>query len=196
MSTTTNLTQEAKDLFLDRNRDLLALTRNGANDVFRRISASLTLDPDAQSAVMGCVSASDGTNLLDQKGFAGQVAREDFSKEMYRVICQSFLRIHRNLVVTWAAKLTPEALEQLEDIEIAAGQRAPRAVVPPPPPPLTAAEQLEEEVRRDWVHLRTAEVKRKLNNRDYKKTFDRLMAADQLKSQVTSYTDGSGEFRQ
>jgi hypothetical protein len=195
MSTTNDLTQAAKERFLDVNRDLLALTENGAIDIFRRISASLALNSQAQDDVMSVVSASDGTNLLDQKGFAGQCARDDFSREMYRVICQSFLRIQRNCVIEFVAKLTPEALEQLEDIEIVAGQRAPRAVVPPPPPPLTAAEQLEAEVRRDWVHLRTAEVRRKLNNRSYKAVFDRLMDSGQLASQVTSFTDGGAEFR-
>jgi hypothetical protein len=189
MSTTNDLTQAAKNDFLDRNRDLLALTTNGPNDVFKRISAALALDPEAQDDVMMYAG------LADQPGFAGQIARQDFSREIYKAICKSFLEIQRNLVVTFAAKLTPEALEQLEDIEIAAGQRPPRPVVPPPPPPPTAAEQLEAEVRRDWVHLRTAEVKRKLNNRAYKAIFDKLMASDQLKSQVTSYTDGAAEFR-
>jgi hypothetical protein len=63
-------------------------------------------------------------------------------------------------------------------------------------PSLTAAEQLEAEVRRDWIHLRTQEVKRKLNNKFYKAEFDRLMNAGELKSQATAYTDGGAEFRQ
>jgi ParB-like chromosome segregation protein Spo0J len=195
MSTTNDLTQAAKERFLDVNRDLLALTKNGAIDIFRRISASLALNSQAQDDVMSVVSASDGTNLLDQKGFAGQSARDDFSREIYKAICQSFLRIQRNCVIEFVAKLTPEALEQLEDIEIVAGQRAPRAVVPPPPPPLTAAEQLEAEVRRDWVHLRTSEVKRKCNNAAYRAVFDKLMNAGQLESFCTSLHAGGREFR-
>jgi hypothetical protein len=186
MSTTNDLTQQAKERFLDVNRDLLALTKNGPIDIFRRISASLALNTQAQDDVMSVVSASDGTNLLDQKGFAGQCAREDFSREMYLAICRSFLRIQRNCVIEFVAKLTPEALEQLEDIEIVAGQRAPRAVVPPPPPAPTAAEQLEEEVRRDWKFLPTAKVRLKMNNAAYKKIFDRLMDSGQLASQCTA----------
>jgi hypothetical protein len=190
MSTVNNLTQAAKEEFLDRNRNLLALTKNGANDVFRRISAALALDSDAQTDVMLFA------DVVDQPGFAGQVARKDFQEAMYVAICKSFIRVQQNLVVTFAAKLTPEALAELEAIEVAAGVREAPAPIAPPPPPLTAAEQLEAEVRRDWVHLRTSEVKRKLNNRAYKAEFDRLMAAGDLKSQVTAYTDGAAEFRQ
>jgi hypothetical protein len=189
MSTTNDLTQAAKNDFLHRNRNLLALTKNGANDVFRRISAALALDSDAQTDVMLYADA------VDQKSYAGQVARKDFQEAVYVAICKSFLRIQQNLVVTFAAKLTPEALAELEAIEVSAGVRQAPAPIVPQPPPLTAAEQLEAEVRRDWVHLRTQEVRRKLNNRAYKAVFDRLMAADQLKSQVTSYTDGAAEFR-
>lgn len=192
MNITSELTQAAKDEFLDRNRDLLALTTNGPNDVFKRISASLALNTDAQDNVMFYANP----EVLGQKGFAGKVARDDFKREMYRAICVAFLKIQQNLVVTFAAKLTPEALTQLEDIEILAGQRPPRPIVPPPPPPATAAEQLEAEVRRDWVHLRTAEVKRKLHNKAYKTVFDRLMDAGQLASQVTAFTDGGAEFRE
>ena len=192
MSTINDLTQAAKNDFLDRNRDLLALTTNGPNDVFKRISASLALNTDAQENVMFYANP----EVLEQKGFAGQVARDDFKREMYRAICVAFLKIQHNLVVTFAAKLTPEALAQLEDIEISAGERPPRPIVPPPPPPPTAAERLEAEVRRDWIHLRTSEVKRKLNNKAYKAEFDRLMNAGELRSRVTSYHDGGAEFRQ
>ncbi|MCU1240577.1 MAG: hypothetical protein JWO71_1303 [Candidatus Acidoferrum typicum] len=190
MSTTNDLTQQAKNDFLDRNRDLLALTTNGPNDVFKRISAALALDSEAQDDVMMYAP------LVDQPNYAGQVAREDFSREIYKAICKSFLEIQRNLVVTFAAKLTPEALEQLEDIEISAGARPPRPIVPPPPAPPTAAEQLEAEVRRDWVHLRSSEVKRKCNNAGYRAMFDKLMATGQLESFCTSLHDGAAEFRQ
>lgn len=190
MSTTNDLTQAAKNDFLDRNRNLLALTTNGANDVFRRISAALALDSDAQTDVMLYADA------VDQRGYAGQVARKDFQEAIYVAICKSFIRIQNNLVVTFAAKLTPEALAELEAIEVTAGVREAPAPIVPPPPPKSPQELLEEEVRRDWKHLRTSEVKRKLNNKAYKTEFDRLMNAGELKSQVTSYTDGGAEFRQ
>jgi hypothetical protein len=189
MSTTNDLTQQAKNEFLDLNRNMLAYTENGANDVFRRITAALILDQEAQSDVMMYAG------LVDQKGYAGQVARDDFKREIYAAICKSFIRIQRNGVVTFVAKLSGEALAELEAIEVAAGVRQAPEPVAPPPPPLTAAEQLEAEVRRDWVHLRTAEVRRKLNNRAYKAVFDRLMDSGQLASQVTSFTDGGAEFR-
>jgi hypothetical protein len=189
MSTANDITQAAKEEFLDRNRDLLALTKNGANDVFRRISAALALDSEAQNAVMFYA------DVLDQPGFAGQVGRADFQRSMYQAICKAFLRIQQNLVVTFAAKLTPEALTQLEDIEVSAGELPPRPIVPPPPPPPTAAEQLEAEVRRDWVHLRTSEVKRKCNNTAYRAMFDKLMDSGQLASQCTTLYNAGEEQR-
>jgi hypothetical protein len=44
MSTANDLTQAAKQDFLDRNRDLLALTKEGPNGVFKRVAAALALD--------------------------------------------------------------------------------------------------------------------------------------------------------
>jgi hypothetical protein len=192
MSTTNDLTQKEKNRFLDLNRNMLAYTENGANDIFKRLTAALILDQAAQEDVMGCVSSSDGINLLDQKGFAGQSARESFSREIYKAICKSFLRIQRNGVVTFVAKLAEgsEALAELEAIEVAAGVREAPAPIAPPAPPLSAEEQLEAEVRRDWKHLRSSEVKRKCNNAAYRAMFNKLMDAGQLDSFCTSLHDG------
>jgi hypothetical protein len=189
MSTTNDLTQQAKNAFLDLNRNMLAYTENGANDVFKRITAALILDQEAQEDVMMFAP------LVDQVGFAGKIARDDFSREIYKAICKCFLRVQRNGVITFVAKLSGEALAELEAIEVAAGVRQAPEPVAPPPPPLTAAEQLEAEVRRDWVHLRTSEVKRKCNNAAYRAMFDKLMAANQLESFCTSLHDGGREFR-
>jgi hypothetical protein len=190
MSTTNDLTQQEKNKFLDLNRNMLAYTENGANDVFRRITAALILDQEAQDDVMMFAP------LVDQVGFAGKVARDDFSREIYKAICKSFLRIQRNGVITFVAKLSGEALAELEAIEVAAGVRQAPEPVAPPPPPLTAEQQLEADVRMDWKHLRSSEIKRKCNNRLYKAEFDRLMAAGQLESFCTSLHDGGREFRQ
>jgi hypothetical protein len=190
MSKISTAVQDVRNEFLQEHRDLLAFTKNGADDVMRRITAALALDTQAKEDVQFYSGA------VDQAGYAGQVALADFKRELHRSIARAFLECQKNLVIEFVARLTPEAVEQLENIEIAAGQRDPRPIVPPPPPPLTAAEQLEAEVRRDWVHLRTAEVKRKLNNKAYKAVFDRLMDSGQLASQVTSFTDGGAEFRQ
>jgi hypothetical protein len=189
MSTISKAVQDVRTEFLQEHRDLLAFTKIGADDVMRRITAALALDTQAKEDVQFYSGA------VDQEGYAGEVALADFKRELHRSIARAFLECQKNLVIEFVARLTPEALEQLENIEITAGQRAPRAVVPPPPPPKSAGELLEEEVRRDWTHLRTSEVKRKLNNKAYKAEFDRLMNAGELKSQVTSYTDGAAEFR-
>jgi hypothetical protein len=189
MSTTNDLTQQEKNKFLDLNRNMLAYTENGANDVFRRITAALILDQEAQDDVMMFA------HLVDQVGFAGKVARDDFSREIYKAICKSFLRIQRNGVITFVAKISGEALAELEAIEVAAGVREAPAPIAPPPPPKSAAELLIEEIRRDWKHLRTSEIKRKCNNKLYKAEFDRLMNAGQLESFCTSLHDGGKEFR-
>ncbi len=192
MSTTASeLTQLAKQDFMDRNRDLLALTKNGANDVFRRVAAALALDSEAQD---DCLLYLD---VIDQKGYAGQVARQDLQRELYRAICKAFLRIQHNFVVEFVSKLTPEAESQLENIEITAGQRAPRAVVPPAPPPLSAQELLEAQVIADYNGaLSTDKMRQKMNtNVSYRETFNRLSESGKLESQVTTLHDGAKDFR-
>lgn len=179
------LTQKAKDLFQVESRDLLALTKNGAHDAFKRIAAALILDTQAQS---DCLLYAD---ILDQpSGYARDQARDDFRNAMLVAICKAYLKIQRNGVVSYVAKLTPEAQEQLELVEIMAGERAPRVVVPTAPPK-TAAEMLTEEVLRDWKFLPVDKVRHKMNNRAYKAEFDRLDAANLLETQITSLTDGS-----
>ena len=191
MSTINTLVEQVRQDFLKRNRDTLALAKAGPEDVMRRVTASLALNSEAQEEVMFWARP----ELLDQSGFAGQVAREDFKKEMYGAVCKSFLKILRNGAIEFISRLTPEAEIQFEDIEIAAGQRAPRAVVPPPPPPKSAQELLTEEVLRDWKHLRTAEIKRKCNNKLYRVEFDRLMSAGQLESLCTTLYNAGEEQR-
>jgi hypothetical protein len=185
MSTTTNeLTQSAKNDFLDLNRNMLAYTENGPNDIFKRITAALILDQELQDDVMMFAP------LVDQVGFAGKIARDDFSREIYKAICKSFLRIQKNGVVTFVAKLSGESLAELEAIEVAAGVREAPAPIAPPPPALTAEQQLEADVRMDWKHLRSSEIKRKRNNAAYRTMFDKLEAAGQLASFCTELHDG------
>jgi hypothetical protein len=189
MSKISTAVQDVRNEFLQEHRDLLALTKNGADDVMRRITAALALDTQAKEDVQFYSGA------VDQAGYAGQVALADFKRELHRSIARAFLECQKNLVIEFVARLTPEAVEQLENIEIASGQRDPRPIVPPPPPPLTAAEQIEAEVRRDWVYLRSPEIKRKCNNSSYRAMFDKLMNAGQLESFCTSLHDGAAEFR-
>ena len=190
MSTANDLTQKAKEVFMHDTRDLLAFTRAGANDVFKRVAASLMLDPEAQS---DCLLYAD---ILDQKaGYARDQARDDFRNAMHAAICKAFLKILRNGAIEFVGKLTPEAQEQLENVEIMAGERAPHPVAPPPPPPKSAQEQLEDQVRYDWHRLETSKMRAKMNNPAYKAVVDKLMADGSLESQITSLTDGAKEFR-
>jgi len=160
-----------------------------ANDVFKRITAALILDQEAQDDVMMYAG------LVDQKGFAGKIARDDFSREIYKAICKCFIRVQRNGVITFVARLSGESLAELEAIEVCAGVRPAPAPIVPPPPPLTAEQQLEAEVRMDWKHLRSSEIKRKRNNAAYRAMFDKLEAAGQLASFCTELHDGGREFR-
>jgi hypothetical protein len=190
MSTANDLTQKAKEVFMHDTRDLLAFTRGGANDCFKRIAASLMLDPQAQS---DCLLYAD---ILDQKsGYARDQARDDFRNAMHAAICKAFLKILRNGVIEFVGKLTPEAQDQLELVQELAGERAPRAVVPPPPPAKSAQEQLEDQVREDWHRLETSKMRAKMNNPAYRAVVDKLMADGSLESQITTLHDHSEEFR-
>ena len=71
-------------------------------------------------------------------------ARDDFRNAMHAAICKAFFEILAMVRSSSLAKLTPEAQEQLELVEIIAGERAPHPVAPPPPPPKSAQEQLED----------------------------------------------------
>jgi hypothetical protein len=186
MSTVTKLVEEVRIEFLSSSRDLLALTKNGVNDAMRRVAAAMSLDTQAQENVLLYADA------VDQSGFAGEVARADFKREMYRATCVAFLRVQRNCVIEFVSRLTPEALTQLEDIEIAAGQRTPRPVVAPPPPPKSAAEQLEDQVIADYNGaLSTDKMRAKMNsNVAYRNTFNRLSENGKLESRVTTLHDG------
>jgi hypothetical protein len=190
MSTIQDLVQQVRQDFLMSKRDLLALTKSGPEDVMRRLTAGLQLDAQAQDDVSMFVP------LVDQKGFAGQVAREDFKRELGKAISRSFLRILRNGAIEFVAKLTDEAEAQYEDIEIAAGQRSPRAVVPPPPPPKSAQQQLEDEVVSDYATLSSDAMRKKMNsNVAYRETFKRLSDTDRLQSRVTTFTNLDAESR-
>jgi hypothetical protein len=184
MSKISKAVQEVRNEFLQEHRDLLAFAKEGADGVMRRVAAAAALDPEAKEDALMYAP------LVDQKGFAGEVALADFKRELRRAIARAFLECQKNLVIEFVARLTPEAVEQLENIEILAGIRAPRPIVPPPPPPLSAEEQLEAEVRKDWVHLESKEIKRKRNNPAYRAMFDKLEAAGQLASFCTTLHDG------
>jgi hypothetical protein len=183
MSTANDITQLAKQDFMDRNRDLLALVKSSSNDVFRRIAAALALNSEAQTDCLLYVDA------IDQGGFAGQVAREDLQRELYRAICKAFIKIQHNHVVEFVSCLTPEALSQLEAIEVVAGLRQAPAPVAPPPPPKSSQEQLDDQIRDDWAHLGYDKIKAKCRmNPTYKARLDQLMA--DLPSQCTTLHDG------
>ena len=185
MSTTAlNLTHAAAREFLDRSRNLLALTKEGAHRVMKRLEAALTLlDADAKNDVLMYL------DTIDQPGYAGQIGREDFRKSMYACLAKAFLKAQRNCVIEFVTRLTPEALAELEALEVSAGERQP---APPAPPQTSAQELLEEQVREDWRKLPTDKLKSKMNrDPQYRQVFDRLMSVNELDSHCTSLHDGA-----
>jgi hypothetical protein len=185
MSTTANdLVQEVREEFLRKNADLLALTRDGVNVVMKRVSASMALDEESRDELM----AQADEPFLNQKGYAGRVARDGFKAAMYSQICKHFCAVQHRLKIEFVSKLTVEALAQLEAIEVSAGVRQP---APPPPPVKSAQEQLEDQIRYDWLNLPSDKMKAKLNDPAYRAAFDRLMAADALATHCTTLTNGS-----
>jgi hypothetical protein len=182
------LAEEAAQKFLSDIKDIVALMKNlTVSELRGRLAAAMELNPTYTEEIM--VHA-DGA-YLDQKGYAGRVAREAFSQAMYRGICQSFLHIARRGVIQYAARFTPEAEAQMIAIEIGAGEREPAPPVAPAPPPPSAAELLDAEIQNDWLNLGTAKIRKKCStDRAYKKRFDELIATDALSSICTSFHDG------
>ena len=188
--TASDITQLAKQDFMDRNKNLLALTKEGPNGIFRRVAAALALDSEASQ---DCLLYID---VIGQKGYAGQVARQDLQRELYRAICKAFLRCQHNFVIEFATKLTDEALSELEAIEVAAGVRQAPPPAIPLPPPKSKQELLDEDVIESWKHLPTDKFKKRCNDPAFKATFERLLAENKVDSQITTLTDHGAEFRQ
>lgn len=182
------LISETEQQFLRKNSNLLALTKNGPNDVMKRIFSLLALDNSARDS-MRFYGDSD---YLNQKDFgAREEARRAFKNNLYEFLCKAFCRIQRNCVVEFVSRLTPEAESELEGVEITAGLREP---LPPPIPQKTAQELLTEEIKHDWLTLDSSKLKRKCNaNPAYRKRFDELIATDALSSKCTSLYDAGVE---
>jgi hypothetical protein len=190
-NTIDQLIKEVEDHFLRTNANLLALTKNGATDTVKRMFSALALDQDARDAMkfLGDPEAIEQKNV-----YARNLARQEFRNELYKRFCAAFLRIQHNYVVEFVSKLTDEALDELEKIEIVAGVRIP---APPPPPQKSAQELLDDEIKHDWVYLGADKLRKKCNaNPAYKKRFDELIATDALQSSCTALHDGGAEFRQ
>jgi hypothetical protein len=189
MVTPHELTQQSMQRFLSENRDLIALIKNLSTDeLFQKIAAAMQLNPEYTQEVM--LHADEA--YLNQKNIAGRFAREAFARAIYKAVCQSFLKIQRNYVVLFATKLTPEALAQLQEIEVAAGERQP---APPPPPQKSAEELLVEQIKEDWIMLPSDKLRKKIaGNPQYKAVFNRLMDSNQLASNCTSWHDAGQQI--
>jgi hypothetical protein len=78
------------------NRDLIALIKNLEEELFTRIAAMMQLSPETTQEVMLY------SNIVGQKGHAGQdCERRSFARDL-RVDLQSFLKIQQNGVVLYS----------------------------------------------------------------------------------------------
>ena len=99
---TRQLTAEAVDLFKDRNRNVLALTKQGPDEIIRRMSAAITLDKELQS------EPDFYLDVITQTGPAGRISRDDFRRVIYEALAKQLERTGR---AAWVA----EEIEALQD---------------------------------------------------------------------------------
>jgi len=144
-NTAADLANDQKKAFLTNNKNLVALLDASGSELFDLISAELALSQDAEDEVSFCGEGLDQKNL-----FARRVAREDFSREMYKQMCLAFLQLRQRGAVQFSLALTDEAQEELFQLEVDAGCRAPQQVVDAQAQQQSAAEALSAEVKNDW----------------------------------------------
>ena len=174
------LTIQVVNEFLSKNRNLLALTKEGAHRVMQRVEAAMALMPESERS----------TAMLTVEHVDGKIGAGIFKTEIYNLMAKAFVRAQRNYAIIFATKITPEALQELEELERLSGFREP---LPPPVPVKSAEEQLEDQVREDWVKLETSKFRAKMQ-RDpaYRAVAERLLAGDGLRTQATALVDGRG----
>lgn len=184
---------ETTQLFLRNMKNVIAQLTNSSQDVLERIAAHMALDLASQERLRALANPT----LLEQSNeYARNVARDEFKQALYAEWAKAFLNVQRNFVFEFATKPTPKSIEELENLEIAAGERAPRAVVAPPPPPLTAQEQLEQQIISDYASLPTEKMRKKMaGNAAYRETFNRLSDEGKLRSQITTLHGAGSEVR-
>ena len=151
-ATAANLANDQKKAFLSNNRNLIALLDVSGAELFDLISAELALSSDAEEEV-----AFFGDGLDQQNAFARKTAREDFSREIYSQMCLAFLQLRQRGAVQFSLALTDEAQEELFQLEVDSGCRAPQQAVDTQ----TVAESLDDIVKRDWNTLPTSQIQSK-----------------------------------
>ena len=183
---------ETTKLFLRNMKNVLAQLTNSTQDVLERIAAFMALDLASQERLRALANPA----LLEQPSeYARNLARDEFTRALYHEWARAFLAVQRNFVFEFATKPTEASIFELEDLEIAAGERAPQPAAVPPPPPPTPQEILDAQVIEDWALLPVDKMRKKLQNPAYKAAFDRLEAENKLRSQVTSLHDAGSEVR-
>jgi hypothetical protein len=127
--------------------------------------------------------------MIQDDSFARNIAHDDFRATLRAAMANAFHKCLVNGSLTFACKATEEANQEYQLLKIAAGiEKAP----PPPPKPLSAAEQLDAEIKDDWIRLPADKLKAKQNNNPrYRARLNELLETDQIKSQISQMHDGS-----
>jgi len=183
MSTAVKITEKVVEKFKTKNADWLACQRETPAQILDLASADASLDPE----IISDLQMYSNPELIDQQDhYARTVAREDLERTLYQSLAKSVLRLYHTGMIHPAIRCTNEADAEYQQLKIAAGlEQAP----PPPPKPKSAAEQLDEQIRFDWVNLPADKIRLKQNDPKYKKRLNELLESDAIKSQATSKYD-------
>ena len=178
-----HLAERHKNTWNRGHQDILAITNPTDNDaLWKKFTAFFTLNKEL------CDEFSTYSRYIDQKDYrAADAARDDLLRFYDRATSIAFCKLLDSRAIYFTAKPEGEALEQLENIEIAAGVRPPREL---PPVAATAEETLRDQVIEDFKTLPTAKFKMKLNgNVDYRAMFEQLSKSGGLTLKATSLTN-------
>lgn len=186
----------AKNEWNRANQDLLAIINPSDNDeLWKKISAVFMLDAEKNADFIFYCQGIDQPNA-----YAAGVARDSLVEFMRKAADVAFVKLLGRHQIYLTSKPEGDVLTRLEDMEISAGVRQPRAVPPPPPVPPTAEELLRDEVILDFngnlkadppvAPLPAAKFHMKLNdNEAYRAMYQKLASEGRLTSNATTLTN-------
>jgi hypothetical protein len=181
MSTATDITEKVLQEFWSNNRDLLACMKDSQEVIFERTSAAASLDKSVREDLLFF------STTLDQNGYAGKVAQEDFQKVIYAAIAKAFCNLVGNGTLRLAMKLTDEADQQQLELRYVCGleQR-------PAPAPVAKVLSYDEQLIWDFANLPSDKVAQKRReSAQYRKRMAELLDGNSIQSQITTLHDGA-----
>jgi hypothetical protein len=184
--TAIKIAEKVVERFKRENADFLACQQETPAQILDLASADASLDPE----IISDLELYSNPEVLDQSDFlARKMQREDLERVLYNALAKCVLRLYHSELIHPVIKATEEANQQYQLLKIAAGiEKAP----PPPPKPLSAAEQLDAEIKDDWIRLPADKVnQKKRTNPRYAKRLNELLETDEIRSQISQMHDGS-----